>query len=342
MDIWTPNVLIETVENIVPEYGFLTRMFFPGEQVQATTKVTVDVRKKARRISPFVSPYVQGQIVEKQGFHSFELEPAYIKDKRVFEPNSHFTRTYGEPIPGNLSPGQRLERSVAFELQDQQDMLARRLEVMAGEVLFRGKLTIVGELYPERELDFLRDASLTIDLTGTSEWGDANVEPLDLLDDWAELVFAKSGVRPRVAVMTLDAYKLFRQSTRVLALLNRFRNNPDSNTLQDMAPTEDDGWYAGNIGGWEVYVYNGTYVDPITNLSAQVLPDYTVIIGGSAIRGYKAFGAIRDEKAGLQARKFFSKSWIEEDPPVRYIMMQSAPIMVPFYPDAMLAATVKQ
>jgi hypothetical protein len=91
-----------------------------------------------------------------------------------------------------------------------------------------------------------------------------------------------------------------------------------------------------------VYVYNGTYVDPITNLSAQVLPDYTVIIGGSAIRGYKAFGAIRDEKAGLQARKFFSKSWIEEDPPVRYIMMQSAPIMVPFYPDAMLAATVKQ
>lgn len=341
MDIWTPNVLIDTVEQIVPEYGFLTRRFFPGEQVQNTTKVTVDVRKKARRISPFVSPYVQGQIVEKQGFSSFELEPAYIKDKRVFDPNAHFTRTYGEPIPGNLSPQARMERSVAFELQDQQDMLARRLEVMAGEVLATGKLTIVGELYPERELDFQRDPALSVPLSGAAEWGDVGVAPLTLLETWAELVFEKSGVRPREVTMTLDAYRLFRASAEVQAYLNRFRNNPDSNTFQDKAPDGDDGWYAGNVGGFDIYVYNGTYIDPITNASTAILPAYTVIVGGSSIRGYKAFGAIRDEKAGLQARKFFSKSWIEEDPPVRYIMMQSAPVMVPFYTDAVLCATVK-
>lgn len=339
MDIFSTGVLSAVVEGIVPEYDFLTRTFFPGEQQQTTPTVYVDVRKKTRRIAPFVSPYVQGQLVEKQGFKTFTLEPAYIKDKRVFDPNSPFTRTYGEPIPGNLSPQQRMDANLNVELADQIDMLNRRLEVMCGEVLFSGKLTIVGELYPEVQLDFQRDAALTIDLSGTSEWGDTGIDPLANLETWAQLVFVKSGVRPRKAVMTMDSYQLFKSSASVVKIFDRMRAN---NTFIDTALEGDDGWYAGQIGGFDVYVYAGTYIDPMDNTSKDILPPYTVLLGGQGIQGYKAFAAIRDEKAGFQAMKYFSKSWVEEDPPVRYIMLQSAPIICPLYPDAMLAATVKQ
>lgn len=338
MDIFSTGVLVGVVEQIVPEYGYLTSTFFPGEQLEAAAEVHLDVRKKSRRISPFVSPYVQGQLVEKQGFHTMTISPAYIKDKRVFDCNAPFIRTFGEPIMGSLSPQARMEASVRTEMTDQVDMLNRRLEVMAGEVLSTGKLTIVGELYPEVELDFQRDAALTVSLTGAAEWGDTGVNPLSDLETWAQLVFTKSGVRPRNVVMTADAYALFRSSTAVVKIFDRLR---DTNTVTDTAVQGDDGWNAGTIGGFNINVYGGTYIDPISNLEADILPPMTVVLGDSRMRGYKAFGAIRDERAGWQAMKYFPKSWQVEDPAVRYIMLQSAPIMCPLYPDAVLAATVK-
>lgn len=340
MDVFSTGVLAGVVEQIVPNYGYMTRTFFPGEQISNATTVYLDVRKRSRRISPFVSPYVQGQIVEKQGFHTMMIEPAYIKDKRVFDPNTPFTRTYGEPLIGNMSPQARLDSLVRSESEDQIDMLNRRLEVMAAEAVVRGKLTIVGELYPEQELDFQRDATLTVTLSGAGEWGDTGVKPLTMLRAWAQIVFTKSGVRPRRVTMTQDAFSLFAQSAEVVAIMERFRA---SNTLNEVTETvqSDDGYGAGSIGGFDIYVYGGTYIDPITNTEAEMVPPYTVILGDGRVRGYKAFGAIRDEKAGLQARKYFPKSWIEEDPPVRYIMLQSAPILCPLYPDAMLVATVK-
>lgn len=338
-DIFSTGVLGGVVNQIVPEYDYLTRTFFPGEQLEAAAEVHLDVRKKSRRIAPFVSPYVQGQLVEKQGFHTMTIAPAYIKDKRVFDANAPFIRTFGEPIMGGMSPGERMEASVRTEMEDQVGMLNRRLEVMAGEVLVRGRLTIVGELYPEVELNFQRDAALTVTLSGAAEWGDAGIDPLSDLDDWAEIVFAKSGVRPRKVTMTLDAYRLFKASASVVKILDRLRAQ---NTLNEMSiPGEDNGWSAGQIAGYDITVYGGTYIDPLDNTEKDILPQYTVILGDARVQGYKAFGAIRDERAGWQAMKYFPKSWVVEDPAVRYIMLQSAPIMALLYPDAMLAATVK-
>lgn len=339
MDIFSTGVLAAAIEAIVPEYGFLTRTFFPGYQQEVGEEIHFDVRKKSRRIAPFVSPEVQGQIVEKMGFTAKTLKPAYIKDKRVFNPNSSFTRSFGERIGGSMTPMQRLEAQVGMELADQTQMLNRRIEVMVGEVLATGKLTIEGELYPKVELDFGRDAALSVPLSGASEWGDTGISPLANLETWSQLVFSKSGVRPRKAIMTLDTYQLFAASAAVVKILDRFR---DKNTLMDTTIEGDDGWYAGNIGGFDVFVYAGTYIDPLDNNEKDILPAYSCILGGDGIRGYRAYGAIRDEKAGLQAMEYYSKSWITDDPAVRYLMLQSAPIVCPMYPDAMLAAVVKQ
>jgi hypothetical protein len=139
-------------------------------------------------------------------------------------------------------------------------------------------------------------------------------------------------------IMTSDAFALFQNSASVVKILERMR--ADNTVTLDNVIEGDDGWYAGNIGGFMIWVYNGSYIDPLTNTPAKILPPYSVILGGDGIKGYRAYGAIRDEKAGLQPMEYFSKSWIVEDPPVRYLMLQSAPIVCPLYPDAMLAATV--
>lgn len=65
-----------------------------------------------------------------------------------------------------------------------------------------------------------------------------------------------------------------------------------------------------------------------------------ILCSPQQLLGYQAFGAIRDEAAGYQAMSFFPKSWVEQDPAVRYLMLQSAPLVVPYRPNASLAATV--
>ena len=59
-----------------------------------------------------------------------------------------------------------------------------------------------------------------------------------------------------------------------------------------------------------------------------------------ALEGVQAYGAIRDEEIGLQPVPYYVKSWIQYDPSVRYAMLQSAPIMVPFRPNASVAVKV--
>jgi hypothetical protein len=57
------------------------------------------------------------------------------------------------------------------------------------------------------------------------------------------------------------------------------------------------------------------------------------------MQGVKAFGAIQDHES-LEAVPYFSKSWLEEDPSRRMVMTQSAPLLVPYRPNASLCATV--
>ncbi|RWM89506.1 MAG: hypothetical protein EOR84_23935 [Mesorhizobium sp.] len=52
------------------------------------------------------------------------------------------------------------------------------------------------------------------------------------------------------------------------------------------------------------------------------------------------FRCILDEEAGIRAWPMFQKSWVEQDPSVRFIMTHSAPLTVPSRPNASFCATV--
>jgi hypothetical protein len=74
----------------------------------------------------------------------------------------------------------------------------------------------------------------------------------------------------------------------------------------------------------------------------KLLPDYTVLIGSPhQLEGTRCYGVIQDEKAGYRAQRYFSKSWLEEDPAVRWLLLQSAPLIVPYRPNASFCATVR-
>lgn len=335
-DLFTTNLMTRVVQSLIlPQTGLLTRYFTEMQQDQ-TEEIHFDVEKKRRRLAPFVSPLREGKIVEGAGFTTNTFKPAYVKDKRVFDSNRPMKRSIGEQIGGSLDPATRLQMILGYELKDQMEMLTRRQEVMASEALRTGKVTVVGDGYPSVLVDFGRAAGHTVVLSGGARWGQAGVNPLNLLQDWALTVQQACGAAPIDVIMTIDVWKIFRADAEVQKRLDQFRGN--STMVRDSSVNAGLD-FKGVIDGFNVFTYADWYIDD-NNAEQPILPAGTVIMSSAQVEGVRCYGAIRDEEAGYQALPYFPKSWVEKDPAVRYLLMQSAPLMVPYRVNASFCATV--
>lgn len=338
MDIFNTAVLANVVAYLPQPSNFLLNTFFPFEQREQTEEIHFEVDQGRRRIAPFVSPLVAGVVQDSNGRIVNSLKPAYVKDKREFDPSAPLRRALGEQIGGVLSPEQRIQANLARELKDQINMIARRLEWMAAQALLNGKYTISGDKYPARLIDFQRDAALNIVKGAGTKWSDAGVNPLDDLQDWALLTLQKSGVYSDKVVLTTDVWKVFRANPNVEKRWNSLNGNIATITP---AAAGDGGKFMGTIDGFEIYTYADWYIDPADGVEKPQLPAGTVLMSESQkLEGYRAFGAIRDEEAGYQALPYFPKSWVEKDPAVRWLLMQSAPLVVPYRINGSLSAKV--
>jgi hypothetical protein len=337
MDIFSTGVLARVIAELPAPAPFILNSFFRDLQTETSEDIHFDVANGRRRLAPFVAPIVAGKVVQSKGFKTGTFKPAYVKDKRVFDSSRPFKRAIGERIGGELSPAQRQQALLAGDLQDQLEMLSRRQEVMAVEALRTGKVTVVGEEYPAVVVDFGRHADLTKTLTAGARWGEAGVDPLEDVNEWSMLVTQHSGAAANTLVMDVKAWQLFSAAPSLQKLLDRFRGNDKLNATV----VGEGGRYMGNIGDFDIWVYAGWYEDPTTEALVPYLPDYTVLITSPDLEGARAYGAIRDEEAGFQAVPYFSKSWVEKDPAVRILLLQSAPLPVPYRVNASFSAKVR-
>lgn len=341
MDIYSTQVLAKVVERLHTPPSFLLDTFFPNVQTSDKDEIFFDITDSKPRISPFVSPLLPGKVVDGGGYRTKSFRPAYVKDKRRFDVNIPYKRAAGEIIGGSLSPAQRYERALATHLKDQLENLTRREEVMAAEILRTGKVIVSGDGYPAQTVDFGRDAELTKALAGTAAWTSAGANPVDDLEDWAVTVQDKSGVVAATVVMDPQAWKIFRSSETVQKYLDIRRGTSNTVSIDPRIISESEkARHAGSVGDFDIWIYNDTYIDDNGN-TCKLLPEKTVILASrDGLEGTRCYGAIRDEKANWTASRYFTKSWIEEDPSVRWLLLQSAPLVVPYRPNASMCVTV--
>lgn len=348
MDIFSTAVLARVVEALNRPQSFLLDTFFPEVQTEQSEEIHFDIDLSKPTLAPFVSPVRAGQVVVDEGFQTKSLKPAYVKDKRVFDPNTPLRRAIGEQIGGNLNPAQRQEAALARQLSKMLDRLTRRQEWMASTVLRTGAVTITGDNYPSRLVDFGRAAGNTVALTSGDRWGESGVSPYDNVQTWIGTVQSNGGGAVTRVVMDPKAWELFVADPKVDKLLD-YRRAAGITELQmglvargqtAAAQMPVYATYHGNIGNVEFWTYSQPYTDS-EGATQNFMPDYTVILGGPAIEGVRAYGAIRDEAAGFQALEYFVKSWLENDPPLRMLLLQCAPLTVPYRPNASFCATVR-
>ncbi|HEI8513206.1 TPA: major capsid protein, partial [Morganella morganii] len=71
-----------------------------------------------------------------------------------------------------------------------------------------------------------------------------------------------------------------------------------------------------------------------------MIADGSVIMSGADLMGTRAFGAIIDPAFNYGPMAYAPKSWLQHDPAQRFIMVQSAPLVIPSRVNASLCAVV--
>jgi len=347
MDIYSTPMLSRVVESLKRPQRFFLDKFFPAVETSTSDTIFFDVELagEKRRLAPYVHPLTEGKLVESVGYTTKSFKPAYIKDKRVHDVTRPFVRTAGETIGTGqtMSPMQRREAQLARDLRDQLDMLTRRFEYMAVEALRDGQI-VVKMLRPDATsesvtVNFGRSANCEFTLESGSRWGDAGVKPMKNLEDWAMAVLKESGSSVRTVVMDPDAWQKLKESTGFEKRLDLRRViGGDIN----LALLPEFVQYKGNDGAFDYWVYAERYWNPDASPDAAevALLDSGRVIGIGDVLGVRHFGAIKDEEAGFQPMEYFTKSWLEHDPSVRILLMQSAPLMVPYRINASFSAKV--
>jgi hypothetical protein len=327
--------MIEALEVKKLPDDFLLRTFFRAEDVSWNEYVEVEIVRHKRRMAPFVHPLLPGKVEERPGRAVRVYKPPYVKPKRVSSAADFLARLQGDTRYSERSIAEK-----AAQLMEMDQEIDRREEWMAAQQLTEGKMTVTGDGFDPEEMDFLWSANHLLantDLTANG-WDQAGAKPWTDIKAASRRIIQDSGMTPNVLVLGDEAADLFFASDEVTSLLDTLNIVPGN-----FAPAvpRGGGQALATMLGLQIWSYSDWFLDENGDEQPMIPTNYA-ILGSTAARGTRHYGAILDLKvpAGGTPPRRFPKSWEEDDPSVRYVMVQSAPLPVLHEPDAFVRLQV--
>lgn len=320
-----------------PKIG-LSGKYFPDVVESAEEEINFDIEGTDLRMTPFCSPLSEAPIMQRTGYHTKTFSPAYVKEKTPFTPKGFNKRALGEKIGGELTPAERMERALALDLNQKLKRLELRFDWMATKAMLDGKIVIKGENYPATEVDFGRESNLTTALSGASRWGQSGVSPLEILHTWSSMT--ETPVTDWY--MDAKAYAQLRKDPEAQKRMDMQVRG--TNTISNDAILGRDMTMVCLLDGWRIWLMPKVEAKHDDGTTEALFPENTVMgVSDQSFVGIRHFGAIQDVEAiesGVSQGMYHVKSWTKKDPSVRFVMLQSAPLLVPYRPNSTLKATV--
>jgi hypothetical protein len=344
-NLYSPRTMLAALKQVVTPKRFLIDTFFRVVETHETESVDIDVVKGGRKLAPFVSPRVEGKIVEKEGYKTFTYKPPYIKEKDITTAHHALIRRPGEMLySSGMTPEGRAMEMMIETFQRFENMIARREEWMAAQLLQTGKVICVGDGIDET-VDFLMADWQKPVLLSTALWSaSTTATPIKNLKAWKALG-TKKGKNINVAVMnSTTANWLLENTKEVVGANSVFDKNKILLGTIDPTQLQPGLSYIGNIKeiGLDIYSYDEWYDDPnAKGVVTNMLADGKVVLGSSMAYTRLHYGVIQDLDAGTMAKAArFPKQWKQQDPSARFLMLQSAPLPALHEIEAFMCATV--
>ena len=327
-------------QDAVPNYWL--NLLFPN--IFTFDEEWIDLNRipvEGRKLAPFVAPLAQGRPIYSEGVATSRFKPAYIKPKDPVSPTRPIARRPQEMLrPGaDLSPSERYDAVIADIAAYHRRAIERRWEWMAARAAIDGMVMVAGPDYPTRLVDFQRAAGHTITLAPGARFGDAGVSIIEFIQARMDQMHAAEfGGAPNRLTVGTTAWSKMRVDDEVKDLLDTTYRGGEATTLRRGLIGTGEVRYVGDLEGLEVYVYSDYYAD--NGVVTPFMDPRDIVLSGPAVDGYQCFGAILDPNAEYQPLPIYPSNWRENDPPVTFVMSQSAPLPVPTRPNATLKARV--
>ena len=335
--VYKTVTMMRALEQMKAPNIFLARTFFNYDNPTFSDdrEVHIDIYKEKRRMANFQSHKIDGQIVDKTNFETHSYKPGYIKPKISLDADDVDHRPMeGVIYNSRVNPAAKQATIVGKQLKVLRDICTRKIEWMAARALQDGEITVSGEGIPTSIIDFNMLNTHKVELTSTNVWSDSDdCSPIDDLSDWKRLTLKDSGRQAKKCVMSFDSFTNFLASNQVRDYMDKLKIN-----LGEIAPRDEmDGvTFIGRILGLDIYVYDEWYIDEDGN-EQPMLDTERVILGSSDVYTSTHFAQIRNLK-NRASTDFFPSTWEVDDPSVRYLMLESSPLVALSQADAFVSA----
>ena len=339
-DITNTHHLLAAYEQTTPASSFLRDRYFPcnpSTDIFTTDDVLMEFKKGTQKLAPFVSPRVGGKTVLRQGYKMERYEPAFVAPKRPLTADDLNKKGFGESIYAQLTPDQRQGAIVARDMVEMEELIVRREEAMAAEVMTTNGLIMkhYGDNdtdYEEKAINFYEGESNPAVFTVTTPWTE---EGADLYRDIRGMleVARDNTIRATELLVTPDVAFAIMENAALQNYLNI-----EGYKLGHIEPRELNAVGAAYIGTLnilgkmiDVISYDAQYEDD-NGTMVPYLPAGTAILTAPAA-GRSIYGAITqmesDKNFHTHAGKRVPKFIAHEDKDVRELRLASRPLLMP-------------
>lgn len=336
---YDPRTMLQALKTAFPAQTFIRDMFFRNRDAVDTEHVDVDIVKGSRKMAPFVHPTKSGSVMARDGYTTNSYKPAMLKPKRAASDADWTKRLPGETVYSGIGPDERAAKLYVEDLLYLDQSIARREEWMCVKALTEGRVPQKGD-----GVDEVVEYPLAITTLEASEkWTAATGKPLSKLRDTRRAMVQACGMAPNVAIMGKSALDAFLSSTEVTSFadknkifLTEIEPQLPIATLETMGVIY---WGYMRDSGLYVYTYDEWYCDEATKMEKPMIDDNIVLLGNPAARTSLMYGAWTeaDKRTGSVVTHVgdrVPRSWVEDDPSVRWVQMVSRPLPVPHQIDA--------
>ena len=173
----THNLLM-AVEQLTPPTTFLRDRYFPtndASDIFATNDVLVEYKDGSKRVAPFVAPRKGGVTIMRNGYEVQRFEPPCVAPRRMLTIDDLNKRGFGEALLSQLTPELRQRALILKDAQELSDMISRREEAMAAEVMQTNACVMKhiaddADVADEKHISFFAGESNPAQYTASGNW----------------------------------------------------------------------------------------------------------------------------------------------------------------------------
>lgn len=348
-----PDVLhYLTLTNAIDERkspnSFLKNMFFSRNEPVATRLIELSYMRRGRQIAPFVERNGAAIMVTGRQEEFVYVQPPHIRIKRPMTPSDVLTKR--RPGTGIIFPratdiATQMRNYIANEQEMMLDDCTNSEEWLCAMAL-TGVISYVAQDESAFTITMPRAAANTVVLTGADLWtAPTTSSPRENLAQAAQIGNDATGLNFTDAIMGSAAADAFLSHPELLTLLTGGASRMTTGTIDLTAQFLESGalFMGQYTNGMRLWRY-GRQVNVNGVATSLIRPEYVEFIARTPAAEFVTYyGAIEDFKAMgssmMQAQRF-SKSWEEDDPSARMILVETNPLPVMRRPDASMSMKV--